>query len=206
LGRLVQPSQGVETKEVASRRGELGFYKAQQLKQYDRQVAQAGTPLGARTKKVSFSTPEVTSAISPEYFVADSPTDKPLPKVVAKAPTSGLKQKFASLSNLLFSPRQATPLRDPSPANSLEWDHFPGPFQPTVNSSADSSETDDQSDVVWPLFSPTNVSPSRRHQLSPAPDARTPLAARLAFDVTNDDTTGDATPDPVPRDMFQQDV
>ena len=109
MGRLVQPSQGVETREVASRRGELGFYKAQQLKQYDRQDAQTSTPLGARTKKVSFSTPEVTSAISPEYFDADSPTDKPLPKVVAKAPTSGLKQKFAFLSNLLFSPRQ-TPL------------------------------------------------------------------------------------------------
>ena len=39
LGLLVQPSQGVETREVASRRGELGFYKAQQLGQYDRQDA-----------------------------------------------------------------------------------------------------------------------------------------------------------------------
>ena len=45
-----------------------------------------------------------------------------LPKIVLTTPTQGLKQKFGSLTNLLFRPRQTPLVHDPSPGRTLTWD------------------------------------------------------------------------------------
>ena len=173
LGRLVQPTQGVETRQLTQRRGEIAFLNAQTLSRAASQGNLDETPSSQRvtkkTKKerVRFSSPEVTGSVTPEYF--DALENRPLPKIVCQAPAKGLKQRFGSLSNLLFSPRHSSPIRrQPSPGSSLTWDNFPLPTPSSAaaaaNSSSSGSDEDaDTSAAAWPQFAPVH----RRNLLPP---------------------------------------
>jgi len=187
LAKLVEPTQGVETRDFVQRKGEVGFYKAQQLVRYENQDSDGSSSLKERTARVRFSDPEVTESVSPVYYDAVSPEARLLPKITLTTPTKGLKQKFGSLTNLLFRPRQTPPARDPSPGRTLTWDHF---TDSTPDLPSASSDRDDSS-ILSPIFSPAHRRglTLRGRPASPAPVFRLPdpPPARLVFDITDND-------------------
>ena len=165
MGRLVRPTVGVETRWVVQRRGEVAFLNDRTLGRLSSQGSADDIAVPHRAR-IRFVSPEVTGAVSPEFH--DAP-EKPIPRVAASSSTKGLKRTNRSLTDLLFSSRQKSPIRhQPSPSGSLVWDDFLHSTPLDAAAASPDSSNDDDSAAPWSPFEPA-LRPDLRRIASPSP-------------------------------------